>query len=81
MAFLQVGRFRCPPRIGLETLCLWPKIPGWQAEAGDFGPQEPETPVRLAKPWFTQGLDDAGSSPELGQRLWSLAGDSGAGVT
>jgi hypothetical protein len=54
---------------------------GWQAEAGDSGPQGPETPVCLAGLWSARVSDDSDSSPELGRRLWSLAGDSGAGVT
>jgi hypothetical protein len=52
-----------------------------QAEAGDSGPQGSETPVCLAQPWNARGLDGPDSSPKLGQRLLSPAGDSGAGVT
>jgi hypothetical protein len=60
---------------------LWPETPGRQAEAGDSGPQGPETPVCLAGVLIARVSDDSDSSPELGRRLWSLAGDSGAGVT
>jgi hypothetical protein len=54
---------------------------GRQAEAGDSGPQWPETPVCLAGFGLRKGSDDSDARPELGQRLLSLAGDSGPGVT
>jgi hypothetical protein len=52
MADHKVGQFRCPPRIGPETLFLRPETPGWQAEAGDSGPQGLKTPVCLARVWY-----------------------------
>jgi hypothetical protein len=37
LACHRVGQFRRPPKIGPETLCLWPETPGRRAEAGDSG--------------------------------------------
>jgi hypothetical protein len=62
----QVGRFRCPPGIGPENLCLWPETLGRHAEAGDSGPHGPETLVRLARLWDARGLDGSDPSLELG---------------
>jgi hypothetical protein len=81
LAIPKVGRFKCPSGVGPETFCLWPETPGWHAEAGDSGPQGPETPVCLAGLGFAKGSDGSVTRLELGRRLLSLAGDSGPGVT
>jgi hypothetical protein len=77
----RVGRLRCPPGIGAETF-----VSGQNLRVAML---KPETPVlrgrKLRSVWLESGmhlgLDDSVTSPELGQRLWSLAGDSGAGIT
>ena len=80
-AILKVGQFRCPPRVGPETFCLWPETPGRHAEVGDSGPQGPETPVCPVVVRIAKGSEASETRPELGRRLLSLARDSGPGVT
>jgi hypothetical protein len=64
LAYHRVGRFRHPPGIGPETLCLWPETPGRRAEAGDSGPQGPVTRVNS-----TNVLDEGLRIGEIGRRM------------
>jgi hypothetical protein len=66
LAWHRVGWPRRPPRIGPETLCLWPESPGQRTEAGDSGPHGPETPVCLALLWHIPRVGRLRHQPRIG---------------
>jgi hypothetical protein len=66
LAWHRVGRPRRPPRIGPETLCLWPESPGQRTEAGDSGPHGPKTPVCLALLWHIPRVGRLRHQPRIG---------------
>jgi hypothetical protein len=70
LACHRVGRLRRPPGIGPETVCLWPESSGRRAEAGDSGPQGPETPVCLARLWHVPWVGRLRHQPKIGLKTF-----------